>query len=384
MHQQSRSQSERIKSSESLDQWRSRVSSIQRLRQDPASIAAAEERSQSKLRMKKNAQKAKRLQTVQVFAKCSNAGTMASFRSSSKTSQPTSSSSFSAPLPNQQQQQQQVLSSFGAAAADFQTMEETSERAQLASRAMKSLQMATNVDLDEDEADGLIEEARLQLHHAGHAWASEGVEGAYSTSNLLTNNNRNSDDDDEQENNDTGDESNVLNDLLSDLKTEPTDDEDCMRRFKLYEEHTETVSIVRKSLFSFWSSVEKDIPQGQAKESIQSSLNNVDNQENLEVYIDPKYWFVYSMAKKVTSNENKIERVLSNIQTKLELLASTVDCPICLEAIEPNGDDEHVFGCAHKIHQECWEHWSAHCKNIHKSPFCPLCKNDEFLEDILS
>jgi hypothetical protein len=311
-----------------------------------------------------------------------------------------SSSSSNDNHSNQQQQQQQQGSfSFGGrptrlpvvsasmstafgAAAENQTMEQANERAQYASKAMSSLQLAANVD-DEEEADMLLEEARVQLQSAGHAWASRGVEAANEVSDLLgggmcDDNDSDNDSDGNGNNNPTSE----LNDLLSDLKLEPTNDDDCSTRFQLYEEHTETVSTIRKALFSFWDNAKEDVPLGAAKESIQSSLDNIDNAENLEVYLNPHYWFVYSMAKKVTSNETKIGIVLKEIQTKLELLASAVDCPICLESIE--NDDEHTFGCAHKVHKECWQHWSQHCNNIHKTPFCPLCRNDEFLEDILS
>jgi hypothetical protein len=341
------------RSSEDVSQWRERVASVQRSKQTPESIAAAESRAQSKSRLQKNSLKAKRLQTVQAFAKCSNAGTMASLRSASR---PASELSFASP---------NMTATFGDAAT-AQTREEAAERTTWAAQAMTSLQQAANVE-DEEEADGLIEQARVQLQSAGHAWTAFGVEGANEASRVLGNDD---------------DEGGVMNDLLSDLKSEPTNDEDCSRRFLLYEGHTETVATVRKSLLSFWENARADVPAGAAKDSIEASLVNIDHAENLEVYMEPRYWFVYSMAKKVTSNETKLGNVLREIQTKLELLASSEDCPICLESIE-NKEDEHTFGCAHKVHKECWAHWTAHCTNNHKQPFCPLCRNDEFLEDIL-
>lgn len=266
-----------------------------------------------------------------------------------------------------------VNSAFGAVSSSNQTRQEAAERAQYSSKAMLSLQQAANVD-DEEEAECLIEEARIQLQSAGHAWTARGVDGANEASRALGDADSDSEEDEE---------AGAMNDLLSDLKSEPTNDEDCTRRFQLYEEHTETVSTVRKSLLSFWQTARDDVPDGAAKDSIEASLTNIDHAENLEVFMNPNYWFVYSMAKKVTSNETKLGLVLREIQTKLELLAATEDCPICLEAID-NKEDEHIFGCAHKVHKECWQHWSAHCSNNHKAAFCPLCRNDEFLEDILS
>mmetsp|Transcript_11656 Transcript_11656/g.14059 ORF Transcript_11656/g.14059 Transcript_11656/m.14059 type:complete len:377 (+) Transcript_11656:56-1186(+) len=364
-------------STESLHEWRQRVSSIQRERQDPAAIAVAEAKSQAKLRIKKNATKAKRLQTVQAFTKCSNAGNMASLRSASR-----SSSSSQQP-----QMISSTLNSAFGAAAQIQSREEANERVEISSKAMTSLQQAVNAE-DEEEADLLIEEARAQFQNAGHAWAENGIEGANEVSELLEEGidmfGGDNDSDDDNYNDNDNHQKSEINDLLSDLKLEPTNDEDCSRRFQLYEEHTETVSTIRNSLLSFWLNAKDDVPNCSAKDSIEASLANIDHAENLEVYLNPKYWFIYSMAKKVTLNENKIGKVLREIQIKLDLLASnSEDCPICLDSID-DVNHEHVFGCAHKIHKECWNHWSRHCSDNMKQPFCPLCRNDEFLQDILS
>jgi len=97
-------------------------------------------------------------------------------------------------------------------------------------------------------------------------------------------------------------------------------------------------------------------------------------------------WFVYAMARKVTTNESRLESILREIQTKLQLLGEATDCPVCLESISADavsGEAGVALGCAHKLHADCWRHWSAHCANRHKPAFCPLCRNDEFLEDIL-
>eukprot|EP00615_Pteridomonas_danica_P002829 CAMPEP_0114361878 /NCGR_PEP_ID=MMETSP0101-20121206/25157_1 /TAXON_ID=38822 ORGANISM="Pteridomonas danica, Strain PT" /NCGR_SAMPLE_ID=MMETSP0101 /ASSEMBLY_ACC=CAM_ASM_000211 /LENGTH=282 /DNA_ID=CAMNT_0001507261 /DNA_START=44 /DNA_END=889 /DNA_ORIENTATION=+ len=270
-------------STESLHEWRQRVSSIQRERQDPAAIAVAEAKSQAKLRIKKNATKAKRLQTVQAFTKCSNAGNMASLRSASR-----SSSSSQQP-----QMISSTLNSAFGAAAQIQSREEANERVEISSKAMTSLQQAVNAE-DEEEADLLIEEARAQFQNAGHAWAENGIEGANEVSELLEEGidmfGGDNDSDDDNYNDNDNHQKSEINDLLSDLKLEPTNDEDCSRRFQLYEEHTETVSTIRNSLLSFWLNAKDDVPNCSAKDSIEASLANIDHAENLEVYLNPKYW----------------------------------------------------------------------------------------------
>ena len=93
------------------------------------------------------------------------------------------------------------------------------------------------------------------------------------------------------------------------------------------------------------------------------------------------------MARKVTANEASLGAVLREVETKLELLGAQTDCPICLEPIIDceggEGEDSGLaLGCAHSLHRECWRHWSAHCVSRNKAAFCPLCRNDDFLDEI--
>ncbi len=241
---------------------------------------------------------------------------------------------------------------------------EASAWAESTSSALATLQRAASAE-NEEEANSALESARAQLVSCGHTWASRGEEGAVDVASALGG----------------GEGHGALADLLGDLKTEPTDDADSARRFRLYEEHSETLSSVRKALFAFWEGAKHDVPEGAPKAAIEASLKAIDGAEHLELQEDRRYWFVYSMALKTSANEGRLEGVLQAVKTKLEVLANTDDCPVCLERIEPA--DATALGCAHKLHLDCWRHWSAHCSTLHKAPFCPLCRSDEFLDDIL-
>ncbi len=85
-----------------------------------------------------------------------------------------------------------------------------------------------------------------------------------------------------------------LDALLEDFKKEPTDDEDAQTRFRLYEAHAENVSTVRQALFKFWDAAKVDVPAGAPKASIEASIASIDGAENLELYINERYWFVVS------------------------------------------------------------------------------------------
>lgn len=266
-----------------------------------------------------------------------------------------------------------MLTLFGSS---MKTQAEADEQAQMSSVAMATLQTAAECS-DEEEAEEAIESARVQLEQAGHSWAARGEAGANEAAELLGGGGEGN----------GGSDGGVLWDLLRDLQSEPSDDADAARRFSLYEAHAETVATVRKSLMSFWASAAAEVPAGLPKQAIEASLASIDKQENLELYIKPRHWFVYSMAKKAASNEQQLGAVLKAIMAKLEVLANEDDCPICLEPIDAESSESGgcmALGCAHKLHADCWRHWSTSCAQQHKAAFCPLCRNDEFLEDVLS
>jgi len=376
-----------LTSSDEYASWRQRVQSAQRSRATPEALARVQERSVQRENAKKSAGRAKRLHTVQAYSRSAFGGSMAGMRGASLSIQsgPPNAAprgtlalvppalGASADVEGSSNSAPTVLALFGSSTKNET---EVAEQAQMSSVAMATLQSAAECS-DEEEAEEAIESAREQLERAGHAWAARGEAGANETAELLGG----------------GGESNgssdggVLEDLLRDLQSEPSDDADAARRFGLYEAHAETVATVRKSLTSFWASTAPEVPAGLPKQAIEASLASIDRQENLELHIEPRHWFVYSMAKKAASNEQQLGTVLRAIMAKLEVLANEDDCPICLEPIDTEDSETGgcmALSCAHKLHANCWRHWSASCAQQHKAAFCPLCRNDEFLEDVLS
>jgi len=169
--------------------------------------------------------------------------------------------------------------------------------------------------------------------------------------------------------------------LLEKIKTEPTDDEEIAANFKLYEQYLETVELVRKSVFELWSESKESFPQS-AVRTIEHELQRVDSQANMEINFDSGRWFVYEMTQKAEMNRQLLLKLSKSIQTRLELLAAENDCPICLEPMGKGSEERPitVLGCCHSVCTECWEHWMA---MKHGRAFCPLCRHEEFLEEIL-
>jgi len=180
---------------------------------------------------------------------------------------------------------------------------------------------------------------------------------------------------------------NEMERLLGQLRREPNTDEERKAKFALYETYLETVCQIRKQTFEFWKECKPDFQQnarddqGAAVKSVEKSLQDIDSEEALGMPdFDGRVWFVYGMCKKAEANSSAIQAVLKMLRIKLELLSNQAECPICLE----NFDNEHVpqlLACCHQVCDECWEHWKAIRLG---RVFCPLCKNDEFVEDVMS
>jgi len=97
---------------------------------------------------------------------------------------------------------------------------------------------------------------------------------------------------------------------------------------------------------------------------------------------DSNKWFVYHMMKQAGKNNKSMAAILGDFEKKLDFLAKSEqeECPICLEIFSKDLPAE-TLGCCHRVCRDCWAHWSS---VMHGHPFCPLCRNDEFLEAVAS
>ena len=91
--------------------------------------------------------------------------------------------------------------------------------------------------------------------------------------------------------------------------------------------------------------------------------------------------FVHGMCTAACKNQQVLDRVLKDIEKKLEMLASQTECPICLEAFSDSRPAT-TLGCAHKACTECWRHWCEVSGGSQHAP-CPLCRQADFVAGVM-
>jgi len=166
--------------------------------------------------------------------------------------------------------------------------------------------------------------------------------------------------------------------LLNELRIEPSDEAEQAAKFGLFTEYLGTVEQLRNETHSFFDECKEDF-HASGRSDLECKIKKIDSQENMGVDFVEGRWFVYDMTKKAGDNCGLIGNVLALIKVRLELLARQDECPICLEEMD-EGSEPHVLGCCHKVCKDCWQHWSQMQGH---SAFCPLCRNEEFLHEIL-
>jgi len=171
--------------------------------------------------------------------------------------------------------------------------------------------------------------------------------------------------------------------ILQQLAVEPNNDKECAIKFKLYSDLLETVEASRKATNDFWQDCKEEFvkAQGNVVAQVEKDIKDIDSEDNLGIAFDGRRWYVYDMTLKADQNNSMIKGVLKKIETKLELLNNNEDdCPFCLDPLAEIG--EHVvLGCCHKACKECWDNWQE-IKG--RNAFCPLCRQDDFLQDIVN
>lgn len=164
--------------------------------------------------------------------------------------------------------------------------------------------------------------------------------------------------------------------LLRQLVIEPSDDDEMAAKFALYETYSETVSKMRTSLFMVHKENQPSLPEKVAKDMAQQ-LKKLDKTESMGVPDGTREWFVYHMMRQAGANNQTMAEVLDSFEKKLEFLAKSeqAECPICLDSFSDESPAE-TLSCCHRVCRTCWAHWTS---VMHGHPFCPLCRNDEFI-----
>merc|ERR1719361_1735593 len=112
-------------------------------------------------------------------------------------------------------------------------------------------------------------------------------------------------------------------------------------------------------------------------------IQGIDKAENMGIPDDAREWFVFHMMRKAERNNLGMASILEAFEKKLEFLAANdqKECPVCLEDFGEAGSGHapETLGCCHKVCKECWENWTS---VMHGRPFCPLCRNDDFLGEV--
>lgn len=166
--------------------------------------------------------------------------------------------------------------------------------------------------------------------------------------------------------------------LLQQLAREPTEAAEVTAKFMLFETYLANVVSIREEMFGFWEESKHQFA-GSVLSSCEREIREIDSEEAQGLVDDPQTWFVYGMTKKASDNSTKISQILSALRARLELLSQDIgECPYCLDVMHLESST--VLGCCHRVCTNCWEHWVELKK---EAAFCPLCRHEEFMSDIL-
>lgn len=167
--------------------------------------------------------------------------------------------------------------------------------------------------------------------------------------------------------------------LLEQLRTEPTVDDEIKAKFAIFETYMDSVTVLRNDVYSTWENAKAQF-ETNAVHRMDQQLKKVDATENMGVADQDGVWIVYGMMVRASSNHTLLSTILKEMETKLALLASDVDCPMCLEPVGVGEGKKaaKILACCHRTCTECWTEWAA----VHPHPFCPLCRQVDFVEEL--
>jgi hypothetical protein len=165
--------------------------------------------------------------------------------------------------------------------------------------------------------------------------------------------------------------------LLEQLREEPEDPEEMSAKFAIFETYMNTVVQLRNEVVAAVERAREHL-EGGAFAGIQRGLRALDAHEYLGAAEATGVWLVYGMMRTASQNHARLSNLLRDVETKLALVAADADCPICLEPLGVGEGKKapKMLVCCHRTCVECWNEWAA----VHPNPFCPLCRNVEFIE----
>ncbi len=173
--------------------------------------------------------------------------------------------------------------------------------------------------------------------------------------------------------------------LLETLAIEPTDPTEVTTKFAIFENYLDTVVNLREQTIEFWQTNRSQFEEAPTLRSVVTTIDrairNIDQESSMTIYEgNSSRWFVYYMMKKANQNHEAISNTLKSIRSKLELLTQEdIDCPFCLESVGKDSEAV-VLGCCHKTCKPCWDNWQD-LKGM--NAFCPLCRHEEFIQSIV-
>jgi hypothetical protein len=165
--------------------------------------------------------------------------------------------------------------------------------------------------------------------------------------------------------------------LLEALRNEPRDNNECAAKFMLYETYFKQVEGVRETLTNFHQENRQEVPTAVAT-YMDEQVKAIDSEDGMGIPDESREWFVYHMVIMAERNNKKMTATLDRIDKKLKFLKESdqQECPVCLESFDRATRKPETLGCCHKVCEECWRNW---CTVTNGHPFCPLCRNEEFL-----
>ena len=113
--------------------------------------------------------------------------------------------------------------------------------------------------------------------------------------------------------------------LLKELYTEPSDPDELVSKFNLYENFLNTVTAIRDITLTFWSQNSDLFPIGIIRSRLQREIDHIDSPTNLHGSEENDgRWFVCGMVERAAKNSRMISNILNSMKLLLEKLVKGV------------------------------------------------------------